>query len=375
MLVQLLILFLSIVGMDYFYQQKMIRGWDNNQTRKFYVIFCCMLLILQSGLRHVAVGADTYGYKLTFYAIDKQSWQNIFDNFYRIYILGQGKDAGYYLFVKAFHLLSNNYQVYLITIACLFFFSFGRFVYQNTHSLRSIFIVMCVYQVFFYSFFSITGIRQTIATAFILFAYELLVKRRLVPFFLLCFIAALIHKSALLFIPFYFLAQFKYPIKALSIVLISLPIIFAIIRPIAQFLTSFSFSESYANYANSTYETQGAQMFLVYMLVIAIGILYFKQMFKQADENTLCILNGFCIALFFTPLTWVDPNMMRVVMYYSIFTLFLLGDLVDCFNSEYHKNSNNVLLLIVLVFCAVLIRRNTDYAFFWENMELGDNYK
>ena len=374
MYIQLLILFLSLLGMAYFNQQRVLKGWDDNRTRMNYIAFCCVLLILQSGLRNVAVGPDTYGYKLTFEAIGKQSWSDIFENFYRVYVLGRGKDAGYSLFVKIFHIFSDNYQVYLIFIATFFFTSFGRFVYQNTNSLRSVFIVVCVYQVFFYGFFSITGIRQTIATAFVLFAYDLLIKRQFVLFLLSCFIAAFIHKSALLFVPFYFLANFRYPIKALSVVLILLPVIFVLVRPIAQFLTSFSFSESYANYANSTYDTQGAQMFLAYMLVIAIGVLYFKQKFKLADGNTYRVLNGFCLALFFTPLTWVDPSMMRVVMYYSIFTLFLLGDLVDCFNSEYSKISNNILILILFVFCVVLVRRNAGYAFFWEYMPLGDNY-
>lgn len=375
MVIQLLVLFLSLMGLAYFTQQRSLKGWDNDRTRRYYIIFCCVLLILQSGLRNVAVGADTYAYKLTFEATARQSWPDIFNRFYLAYVSGRDKDPGYYLFVKIFHVFSNNYQVYLMAIAALFFTSLGRFIYLNTNNLRSVFVAMCVYQVFFYGFFSITGTRQTIATAFVLFAYEFIVKRRLVTFLFLCFIAALIHKSALLFVPFYFLANFKYPVKALSVVFISLPVIFVMIRPIAQFLTSFSFSDSYAHYANSTYETQGAQMFLAYMLVITIGILYFKRKFRQADKNTYRALNGFCLALFFTPLTWVDPNMMRVIMYYSIFTLFLLGDLVDCFDSVYNKNSNNILLLIVLVFCAVLIRRNVDYAFFWEYMELGSNYK
>ena len=350
MVIQLLVLFLYLMGLEYFTQQRSLKGWDNDRTRRYYIIFCCVLLILQSGLRNVTVGTDTYAYKLTFEAIEKQSWLDLFDGFYRVYVLGQGKDAGYYLFVKIFHVFSDNYQVYLIAIAVLFFASLGRFICLNTNNLRGVFVAMCVYQVFFYGFFSITGIRQTIATAFVLFAYDFVIKRHLILFLLLCFMAALIHKSALLFIPFYFLSNFKYPVKALSIILILLPVIFVLIRPITRFLTSFSFSESYASYANSTYETQGAQMFFVY------------------------ILNGFCLALFFTPLTWVDPSLMRVVMYYSIFTLFLLGDLVDCFNSAYSKSSNNIVILILIVFCAVLIRRNADYAFFWEQMALGSNY-
>lgn len=374
MVIQLLILFLSLGGMVYFSHQEELNGWNENQTRKRYIIFCCVLLILQSGLRNVAVGADTYAYMLSFYRIEHKSWNEIFENFYNVYVLGQGKDAGYPLFVKTFQLLSCNYQIYLLTIAILFFSSFGRFVYLNTKSLRSVLIVACVYQVFFYGFFSVTGIRQTLAVAIILFAYEFLTKRRFVEFLLLCFTAALLHKSALLFVPFYFLANFKRPVKILSGVMVSLPVIFVLIRPIAHFLTSFSFSASYAGYANSTSETQGAQMFIAYMLVIASGIIYFRQNFNQADENISRALNAFCLALFFTPLTWVDPGLMRVVMYYSIFILFLLGNLVDCFDSDYSMSSNNIVILIAVVFCIVLIKRDTAYAFFWQQMALGSNY-
>lgn len=375
MYIQLLVLFLSLLGLDYFSQQKVLRGWNENRTRMNYIAFCCVLLILQSGLRNVAVGPDTYAYKLTFDAIGKQSWLDVFDGFYRVYVLGQGKDAGYPLFVKIFHVFSDNYQVYLIVVATIFFSAFGRFVYRNTMNLRGVYIAMCVYQVLFYSFFSITGIRQTLATAIIFFAYEFVIKRRLVPFLSLCFVAALIHKSALLFVPFYFLANYQYPVRALTITLVALPVIFVLIRPIAQFLTSFSFSETYAAYANSTIETQGAQTFLIYMLIIALGIICFRKRFAQIDATQVYMINAFTVALFFTPLTWIDPGLMRVVMYYSIFTLFLLGSLVDSFNSAYSHRSDNIAIILVLLFFAILVRKNFDYAFFWEYMELGSNYK
>ena len=83
MYIQLLVLFLSLLGLDYFRQQRVLRGWDENRTRMNYIVICSVLLILQSGLRNVAVGADTYGYKLSFVAIGKQSWSDIFENFYR----------------------------------------------------------------------------------------------------------------------------------------------------------------------------------------------------------------------------------------------------------------------------------------------------
>ena len=115
-------------------------------------------------------------------------------------------------------------------------------------------------------------------------------------------------------------------------------------------------------------------MFLVYMMIIAIGVLYFRLKFKWANVNTYYTLNAFCLALFFTPLTWVDPSLMRVVMYYSIFTIFLLGSLVDCFDSDYSNRSDSIATILIVLFIIVLMRKNFDYGFFWEQMELGSNY-
>ena len=373
MYIQLLVLFLAFLGLVYYHQQK-LNGKCDSLVLKRYIAFCCVILILQSGLRNVAVGPDTYAYQLDFEATQVKSWQEVFENFYQVYVLGEGKDAGYDLFVKLFQVFSNNYRVYLFSVAIIFFISFGRFVYRNATNLRGVFIAMCVYQVLFYSFFSITGIRQTLATAIIFFAYEFIVKRRLFSFLLLCFAAALIHKSALLFVPFYFLATIKYPVRTLVLVLLSLPMVFIMIRQIAYFLTSFSFSESYAVYANSTNDSGGAQMVLLFMLFVAAGIIIFRKRYRQVEVWQLPIMNAFTIALFFIPLTLVDPGLMRVAMYYSIFTMFLLGSLVDNFDSSYNHQSDLVAIVSVLLLCAVLVKRDADYAFLWEYMELGDNY-
>lgn len=373
MYIQLLVLFLAFLGLVYYHQQK-LNGRDDSLVRKRYIAFCCVILILQSGLRNVAIGADTYAYQLAFEVVKEKSWQEVFDNFYQVYVLGEGKDAGYGLFVKLFQVFSDNYRAYLFVVAAIFFISFGRFVYFNTTNLRGVFIVMCVYQVLFYSFFSITGIRQTLATAVIFFAYEFIVKRRLFSFLLLCFAAALIHKSALLFVPFYFLATKKCPVRTLVLVLLSLPVVFVMIRQIAYFLTSSSFSESYAVYANSTNDSGGAQMVLLFMLFVAAGVIIFRKRYRQVEAWKLPIMNAFAIALFFIPLTWVDPGFMRVAMYYSIFTMFLLGSLVDNFDSSYNNQGDVIAFFTVLLLCVVLVKRDADYAFFWEYMELGSNY-
>ena len=60
-----------------------------------------------------------------------------------------------------------------------------------------------VYSTLFYSFFAITGHRQTIATGIVVWGgLECIRKRKLIPFLLLTFVAYTIHASAICVLPF-----------------------------------------------------------------------------------------------------------------------------------------------------------------------------
>lgn len=372
MYIQLLVIFLSLIAAWYYSQGLTLLNRDHR--RKQYVIFVCILLILQSGLRHVAVGPDTYAYNRLFDEIKTTNWEQIWQNFYNVYILGEGKDAGYPLLEKIFQIIFPEYRIFLFAVAIFFFWTLGRFLYKNTTQIGDILISLCLYQVLFYSFFSITGIRQTIATSFTLLGYEYIQNKKIIPFIILILIAAFIHKSVLIFLPFYFIANFKYSRWLLIGATIAIPFIFPIARRFAFLLASISASDAYMTYAESDYETSGAQTFLIFMILLALASIFkSKSVLSYNIINTSPIINAFALALIFTPLAWIDPSLMRIVQYYSIFSLLLLPILINVYSSKI-KNRNFIMLICILLLCFVLIQRNTDYAFFWENMSLGKNY-
>lgn len=362
MYVQLLVIFLSLIAAWYYSQGLTL--WNQDHRRKQYVIFVCILLILQSGLRDVSVGADTLAYKISFESIKTTSWEQIWQNFYNVYVLGEGKDAGYPLLEKIFYTICPEYRIYLFSIAIFFFWSLGLFIYQNTIRISDVLISVCLYQVLFYGFFSVTGIRQTIATISTLLGYKYIQERRFFPFIILIVIAAFIHKSVLIFLPFYFLARFKHSRWLLIGSTLAVPFIFPLARRFATILATLSASDTYMGYAESDYETSGARVFFIFMFLIAlVTILKSKSIIHNKNINTAPIINGFSLALIFTPLTWVDPSLMRVVQYYSIFSLLLLPIIINAYSS----NTNNKKLIItisILCFCLILIKRNTYYAFF-----------
>lgn len=372
MYVQLLVIFLSLIAAWYYSQGLTLLNQDHR--RKQYVIFVCILLILQSGLRHLSVGTDTFAYKIMFDDVKFTRWEQIWQNFYDVYVLGEGKDAGYPLLEKLFQIFFPEYQIFLFAIAIFFFGSLGQFLYRNTQRIGDILISVCLYQALFYSFFSITGIRQTIATAFTLLAYKYIQDKRLFLFIIFICIAAFIHKSALIFLPFYFIAKFRYSRWLLIGATISVPFIFPIARRFATILASLSASETYMKYAESDYETSGAQVFFIFMLLIALATIFkSKSIIYNKRINAEPIINAFSLALIFTPLTWVDPSLMRVVQYYSIFSMLLLPILIDIYSPQ-KKYKNFITSICILLFCLVLIQRASNYAFFWDDMPLGRNY-
>lgn len=371
MYVQLLVIFLSLIAAWYYSQG--LTPLNRNHRRKQYVTFVCILLILQSGLRNVAIGADTYAYYLKFEEIKYTSWKQIWQNFFDVYVLGVGKDAGYPLLEKLFQIFSTEYRIFLIAVATLFFGTLGQFLYRNTQKIGDVLISLCLYQTLFYSFFSITGTRQTIATSFTLLGYKYIQEKKFFPFIILIGIAAFIHKSVLIFLPFYFLSKFKHSNWLLIGALISVPFIFPIARHFAVLLASLSASENYMKYAESDYETAGARVFFIFILLIAITtILKYKSIISN-KHTARAIINAISLALIFTPLTWVDPSLMRIVQYYSIFSLLLLPLIINAYST--HQNNRYIIIFIcILIFCIILIKRNGDYAFLWDEIKLGANY-
>ena len=149
-----LVLILVFIILAFFYASDDLK-YKYEKRRKHYILIVTLLLILQSELRNMGVGADTYKY-YSFEIVRETQWKNIFNAFINF----KDKDPFYSLFQKIFQLFSGNYQIYLITVAVIFMTSFGYFIFDNTSRIRHALLAFILYMGNFYGFFSITGIRQ-----------------------------------------------------------------------------------------------------------------------------------------------------------------------------------------------------------------------
>ncbi len=94
-----------------------------------------------------------------------------------------------------------NYTFFLLIFTgCITYFYFKTFNNVRVHSQLAI----------LYLFSTVgTPIRQTLSVAIIMFAYKYVVEKRILKFLIFTLIASLFHRSALIFLPFYFLLNIK----------------------------------------------------------------------------------------------------------------------------------------------------------------------
>jgi hypothetical protein len=368
---------LIVIALILFIGQVFTEVYKSNSNaasvRKKYIGIICFILILQSGLRNVAVGADTYSYYLWFEEIKTTSWKMVCQSFLDYYQLGVGKDPGYDVFLKLIQIVTDKYQIFLLMIAILFFTTLGNFIYKNTTRLSDAILAFVIYAVLFYSFFSITGTRQTIATAATLFGYELIKRKKVVPFLIVILLASTIHKSSLIFIPFYFIARIKNPKYLYRIVLVLFPLFMIFKNNMGDYLKVLGGYEEYDQLKDT-----GTYTFTAMFLLISIVALWRSKIILKFNANSQYYYNAFAIALLFIPLTWINPNAMRIVQYFSIFMLLFIPEIIFSFQVVSQKLRRDLsrvtIILLILLFIRASLSNEIPYGFFWEEMRLGNNY-
>lgn len=367
-----LIVIITILISGHLYSKGTSLYVDSNYNRKKYIKFISIILIIQSGFRNVAVGADTYAYYSSFEGIKRTSWIQIWSILTDYYSQDIGKDPGYYVLQKIIQIMFPNFQIFLLLIAILFFSALGGFIYKNTSKLSHAIFAFVLYSCLFYNFFSITGLRQTIATAATLYSFELIKKKKLFPFLILILLASTIHKSSLVFLPFYFIANIKSTKFVYGVTLLSFPVVFTYMEPINNFLKKAGGYDQYDKFAGA-----GAYTFTIMLLLVAIvswwrikPVLYFH---KEAK----LFYNAFALAIFLTPLTFINQSSMRIVQYFSIFLLVLLPAVIQSFQLLSSQTKKIIFSFAIVLLVTLTIRSNwnEEYKFFWQTMELGENYK
>lgn len=314
--------------------------------KKVYVILISLQLILISGLRDVSVGSDTVNYKSTFYSAQNMS--------YFKFLNLSDRDYGYYSFHWLFSNIFNNFQVYLILIAILSMSSIGFFIYKNSDHILMSFLI---FESLFFNFF-LTGIRQTLAISILLVSWEFIKKRKFAPFLFIVLLSATFHQSALIFLPFYFIAYKKISNKYIGIFIILLHMAFIFKNQILHFLQEVGGYAEYQEYAGA-----GTYNFTLMMILIFIVAIILRNVALKRNSHMTLYYNALFISLLLIPVTYINPSLMRIVMYFNIFITILIPGIIESFKS---KDRVLVYVVSITVLFGLYVTTLTEYKFFWQ---------
>lgn len=373
-MIRLIIIFIIVVLAIYFSSANPQVAY--HVRRKRYVAFMVFVLALHSGLRNWAVGSDTYQYNNLWRQAQKLSWNKAIEQV----LTFSGKDPFYAFFQKVIQIFTTDYQVYLLIVGFFFMIPFGQWMYKNTSSIRHVMIGFIIYMGYFYGFYSITGIRQTLATAILFISYEHVVQRNFWRFIISVLIASLFHLSALVFLPLYLVVRFNVPKLVFAASVAVFPVVLYFKNFLALFfVTIFGVEERFGGYAEQ-YKTGGSFILTAFQVLIGIiGLLLMKKAVKD-NHRVGVMYNVFALALFFLPLQWVNPSAGRVAQYFAIVMIVWIPYLLDAFSTSSIRPLK--FREIVYTFTAISfiwvtkfsIKTLDEYKFFWQFMKISNDY-
>ena len=242
------------------------------------------------------------------------------------------------------------FAICALLIGCL---TFKAFMEQSVNPVFSILIFVLSGDYFN----SQNQIRQALAMAIFLYAMKYIKERNMKKYFFFIVIAMLIHTSAIVYVPLYFLYGLKVNARLLGTIYAGIVVLLPIMKKLMVFLVS---KTKYSWYFESRYNMNDFYLlgFLVtsFYLVLALFYYYYgqKHMEEKADETEEIAedfeYNVMVYTYFFAAVSVLFsatiPQMVRITTALSYVTSLLMPRLV----MREHKRNRRIVVYMLVVF-------------------------
>lgn len=334
-----------------------------NKDKALVMSFIFITVI--AALRKYTVGADTFQFYRDFLNIVKDSSWN-YTNF--------RYEAGFYYLCKVLGLLSRDAQILIVVTSVFINFSVYKFIKKNSSDL---FLSTILYIITLVFFSNMNIMRQALALAILLFAFELLKEKKYVKYVIVVLIASLFHTVAfasLLLLVFAMLPNRKlvYFIEILAAILS-----FVFYKQLFNVLT---FGLGYSGYATSQYGVSnylGAILSALETFTIVVALFLISYSKKAKDNSNKMKLLTIATILY----TWFGFLVIRMNIFNRISGLFgvynivlipcLLEKMKDNNKNNYVIMKNSTVVVYLTSFFIISVLRPEwhgviPYQFFWQ---------
>lgn len=173
----------------------------NKEKNKYFIIVAVFAMFFLLGFRDAyTVGNDSASsYLHTFQAMGDETWSDIWNkNEYHKF---------FFVMMKlVFELTDGNYQIFIIIVSAFIMYAFGKLITEYSVSPVQSIVYYC--GLLYYSF-DFDGLKQVMAMGFLMFAFDAMIKNKLIKYLILVALASQFHFTAIVFLPAYFIIKMK----------------------------------------------------------------------------------------------------------------------------------------------------------------------
>ncbi len=323
-----------------------------------------LMLFLFAALRGKTVGVDILSYFLGFETDARWTVSEILNagpNY------TQSRDPVFHIFLHFLSFISKDPQIMLVVIGLLVAIGFSVFVYHQKGSVLVFYILFITLRIFP---FTLSGLRQAMAMAFVFLAFAALQNRRTVWFLILTVLSGLFHESAYIFLLAFPLVKFKSTMMV-GVCTIAAALINLVTknRLVAGVVTNL-FGGRFASYASTAIgaDFEGGATYLFYFMLFAI-IMLFYPILKQSYKDTGEMFRLALVAMMFILIGFGMPNMFRIA-YYFVFAL--LGFVPRLIERMFEPKMRIVVIALIVLLMGgqyVLLGPSAgvdNYVFYWQ---------
>ena len=308
-----------------------------------YVVFWGVLLFLLYAFKNTNVGADFGTYLKFFDEIFTVDWSVIFSEDIDNYT---GFEIGYVILMKLISTISHTDIFFTIIMASIMTILPIVMIYKYATPLW-----MGIFLFFALSLYtnSFSMLRQSIAMYICWYSIPYIVNRSLLKFLGVVILAFFFHKTALAFIPIYFLYQIRFSVKFYAISIIGVIIAYVILLPIAALLTSLLSLNDYTDA-----DVSGGYLFFFFVLFCFILCAYILR--SNTNPYKHAFLHMLFWALILQLLATKFNILTRIVDYYKISLVVLLPAVI--WSPQFKKQRLLVISLFVILFVFYFYKTN-----------------
>ncbi len=256
---------------------------------------------------------------------------------------GDLKDPIFSVVAKFFNSIGFSVEAWMGMIALLFAVCFCYFVFKNS---KNVWMSMLILISLHFSF-TLTGLRQTMALAFVCLAFNCILQKKPVKFLVFVVIAIMFHSSAILFLPAYLIAKQKVGLK--QFLYITIVFFVANFSPdtFRNLIETLAWTEQVSEYADRTVSLSWSG-FIIEFAILIFCLFIRNNHLKNPELHSIdMLINCLIVSICFLALSTVVAEAFRLSLYYSIGSAVLIPNVIAL---EKNKEKRMWEMLISLVF-------------------------